>query len=343
MRGSTEHPEHGEQQQSIKQDQTSEGLKTRLKKYKDAALAPNTRHAYRHDFNRFRLWCNCRSMDYLPSKPEILVLWIDHLVEKGKSLATIRRSVSVIRAAHNMANLPDPCTKDVKAILAGVAKTIGSATRQAEPLTLPRLRQVISIIPGDLRGVRNRALILLGWFAALRRSELVAVQVEDLEQCPEGLVLTVRRSKTDQEGQGRKIAIPKVADSALDAVSAVSAWIDASQIKTGYLFRAIGRSDRETPDQLAIFGKTKPNPLTPRSVALIVQRLAKLAGLPWKKFSGHSLRSGFATTCAAAAVPTIDIQKVTGHKTAAQLAVYIREGNIWINCPAVQLLGRKAE
>jgi len=331
-----------ESEKIVQQPADSEGIETRLKTYSEAALSLNTRQAYWADFGRFTMWANENGVDNIPASPETLCRWIDHLVSEKKRITTIRRSVAVIRAAHRLEDRPDPCTKLVKHVLLGVARTIGSPTRQAEPLTLPKLRQVISIIPNDLRGVRNRALVLLGWFAALRRSELVAVRLEDLEHCHEGIILTVRRSKTDQEGRGRRIAIPVVDDSDLNAVAAVNEWIISSDIKTGFLFRSIGKSDAETPTQGNFFEKTKPRALTPRSVALIVQRLAKLAGLPWQKYSGHSLRSGFATTCAAAAVPTIDIQKVTGHKTAAQLAVYVREGNIWTNCPAVQLLGRKA-
>jgi len=193
------------------------------------------------------------------------------------------------------------------------------------------LRRALSRLPTGLLGRRDAALLLVGWAGAFRRSELVGLAVSDLVFGPQGLVVTLRRSKTDQEGAGRVVAIPHSVDPAACPVRVLRSWLDAASIISGPVFRAVSRH-----------GAIRAAGLTGRAVASVVKRTAAAAGLDAAKYSGHSLRAGFATAAAVAGKTERSIMRQTGHVSVAMLHRYIRDAELWVSNPAAGLLDRPA-
>ena len=180
--------------------------------------------------------------------------------------------------------------------------------------------QLVATLDEDLAGARDRALLLVGFAGAMRRSELVALNFSDLQLTDEGFVIHVRRSKTDQTGKGRKIGIPFGQHAGTCPVRALLAWLEHSGIDRGAIFRKVNRH-----------GQLEGVRLSDRSVAEVVKRACKAAGLKPSKFSGHSLRAGLATSAAMAGVEERSIQDQTGHKSLKVLRTYIREGSLFRN------------
>ena len=207
-------------------------------------------------------------------------------------------------------------TKDV-AVLRGIRHELGTAPQQKAPATAERVRAMLDAIPGDtLRGKRDRAILAFGMAGAFRRSELVALRVEDLDRVPEGVRLTIRRSKTDQLGAGQVIAILR--GSKLRPVRALFEWIEAAAITAGPVFRGIDRH-----------GRISAEPLTPQSVALIVKRAADAAGLDRDEFSGHSLRAGFLTSAADSGADALRMMEVSRHRRVETVRGYVRRANLF--------------
>jgi len=199
----------------------------------------------------------------------------------------------------------------------GIRRQHGTAQRQVAPLTKQDLLSMLPLMVG-VKGLRDRALILLGFAAALRRSELVAVDVADIAFVNEGLVVTLRKSKTDPEGQGRKIGVPW-GHTAACPVKAVRTWLDHARIEDGAAFRCVNRA--------GTVGKR----LSDHAVAVIIKSYAKAIGLDPASVSGHSLRSGLATAAAQAGIPAHKIQAQTGHRSLEMLNRYIRDGNLFLD------------
>ncbi|MGA8146776.1 MAG: site-specific integrase [Gallionellaceae bacterium] len=242
------------------------------------------------------------------------------------SVATLSRRLVSIGKAHTSQNLPSPTKSDlVKAVLRGIRRTHGSAQRQVAPAIKEDVLAMVNNLAG-IKGVRDRALLLVGFAGAFRRSELVALTVEDLEFPKQGLLVNLTRSKTDQEGQGRKVAIP-FARGAVCAVHALQAWLEESGITTGLIFRGITRH-----------GQISEEGLTSQSVALVIKERAQAAGLDASKYSGHSLRAGLVTSAAQMGVSSWKIRQQTGHKSDAMLARYIRDANIFTDNAAGTVL-----
>jgi integrase len=238
--------------------------------------------------------------------------------ERGGKACTLGRRAAAIRYAHKLASQPDPTeSEDVRSALRGVRRTIGAAQRRKAPATAEVLAAMLSHTPATLTGARDRAILALGFSGAFRRSELVALDVGDLADAPEGLRVTIRKSKTDQEGRGQEIAIPHGRH--VKPVAAVKDWIAAAGITTGPLFRPISRSG-------TVRGAER---LTDRSIADIVKRYATAAGLKVEDFSGHSLRAGFVTTAAERDVELTRIMDVTRHKDVRTVTGYVRRANLF--------------
>jgi integrase len=239
---------------------------------------------------------------------------VAHLATSGLKPATISRKLAAIAAAHRMAGYDSPTTSEaVKLTMAGVRRTVGVRQRQARPLAVSDLRRIVVALSDDLAGIRDRSLLLLGFSGAFRRSEIAALTVEDLTFVDEGVVVLIRKSKTDQEGQGREVAIPTGSSKATDAVAALGAWLEVSGITTGPVYRSIDRH-----------GNLSAGPLTGHSVGLIVKRSAGLVGMDADLFSGHSLRSGLVTAAAEGGSSELAIMQQTGHKSSAMVRKYIR-------------------
>ena len=285
-----------------------------------AAVAPATRRAYQGDLADFLLWGG-----QVPSHPRAVAEYIAARASIH-SAATIARRLIGIRRAHTSQGLSDPTKSDlVKTVLRGLRRTHGQAQRQAAPVLREDLLPMLDQAKG-MAGARDRALILLGFAAALRRSELVGLDVQALQWVKEGLLVHLPRSKTDQEGQGRKIAVPWGRTSACP-VKAVQQWLAAAEIQSGAVFRSVNKA-----------GTVSAARLSDQSVSLIVKRYAGAAGLPAEKFSGHSLRSGLVTSAAKAGVSFQKIQDQTGHRSTAMLVRYIRDANVFENNAAGMLL-----
>lgn len=295
--------------QSVAQDVHSYSCS--VQQFITAAVSPNTRRAYQQDLQDFLNWGGA-----IPCTAEILAAYV---ANRASSLATatITRRVVGIARAHTTQGFSDPSKADlVRTVLRGVRRVNGTGQRQVAPLIK---QDVMDILPSlkDLRGCRDRALILLGYASALRRSELVALQMNDLENVREGLVIHLRRSKTDQDGKGRKIAIPWGRTSACP-VKAVHAWLASAAIEIGPIFRAVGKSNQ-----------VSDTALSPQSIALILKGHAKKIGLDSTQISGHSLRSGLVTSAVQAGVSVHKIQQQTGHRSLDMLARYVRDANLF--------------
>jgi integrase len=233
--------------------------------------------------------------------------------------STISRRLVSIAQAHKAAGHPSPTTDErVRLVNAGIRRVHGTAPRQVRPVVTEDLRRMVDACGSDPAGVRDRALLLIGFAAALRRSELVALDFTDVEETREGLVVTVRRSKTDQEGAGRKIGVPYGSNPATCPVRAWRSWVEHSVITDGPLFRGIDRH-----------GNVANSRLGDRGVALTVKRRAERAGIDPDTVSGHSLRAGLASAAAAAGVSERAIAATTGHKSMTVLRGYIRDGNLF--------------
>lgn len=294
----------------------------RAREYARQAKAENTLRAYRSDWAHFEEWCSRQGLAPLPAAPATVALYITALAEAGRAVSTIRRRLASISAVHQAAGHQSP-TQDmkVKTIWAGIRRAKGTAQRQVAPIVTEHLRAIVGALQLDtLAGLRDRALLLVGFIGAFRRSELVGLNVEDLTPTAEGFVVTLRRSKTDQEGEGETKAIPYGANAETCPARALRAWLDAAGITSGPVFRAVNRH-----------GQVSARRLSDRAVALIVKRSVEAVGLDASRFSGHSLRAGFATAAARAGASERDIARVTHHKSDRVLRRYIRDAQVFDN------------
>lgn len=285
----------------------------------DASLADNTLRAYRADLKHFIAWGGS-----IPASSEQVAKYVAH---HARSLAftTLSRRLVAIARAHAAKGLASPTDSAiVRATLKGVRRSRSCAVRQVAPL---QKSQVLELVRGlcGLRGLRDTALLLIGFASAMRRSELVALDVEDVQFSEQGAVFHLRRSKTDQEGQGRDIAIPRVRGRHCP-IRNLLAWIDASGITSGALFRQVNRYDQLLPHRL-----------TAQTVALIVKQRAAAAGFDARLFSGHSLRAGFVTNAANGGATPASIRAQTGHKSDAMLQRYIRNSQLFSNNPNLKI------
>lgn len=286
-----------------------------VRKYLDAALADNTLRAYRADLKHFIAWGGV-----IPSSPEQLAMYIAHHATTLAPATLSRRLVAIARA-HATQGVASPSnTALVRATLQGVRRSRGSAIRQVAPLQKSQLLQMVRGLQG-LRGLRDIALLLIGFASALRRSELVSLNVEDIRFTGEGILIRLRRSKTDQEGQGRDIAIPLVRGRHCPSRTLLT-WLRTAEITTGAVFRRINRYDRLLPQRL-----------TAQSVALIIKQRASSAGFDPSIYSGHSLRAGFVTNAANGGASSSSIRVQTGHKSDAMLQRYIRNSQLFTDNP----------
>ena len=291
----------------------------RVRAYLAGSVAPATARAYRADFADFAAWCEGHGLAALPAAPESVALYLAALAETHAP-ATLTRRLSAVSVAHQAAGHESPTAAlVVRKALAGIRRAKGAAPAAKAPLTVADLRAIVAHhLPAGAKGVRDRALLLVGFAAALRRSELVGIDAGHLAFVPEGLVLTIPRSKTDQEGAGQRIAVPYGAHAATCPVRALRAWLELAAVTDGPVFRRVDRH-----------GNVGAGRLTGRAVALVVQGYAAALGRDASDFGGHSLRAGFATAAAREGVAERDIQRQTRHKSLTVLRGYIREGELF--------------
>ncbi len=235
----------------------------------------------------------------------------------GTKPSTLARRIAAIRYAHKLAQLDSPTDSEaVKATLRGIRRTVGAGKVRKAPAVAAKVRSMVALAPDGLKGLRDRALLLMGFAGAFRRSELVALDVADIAETETGLLVTIRRSKTDQDGEGVTIAIAR-GDVACPA-RALREWLDAAGIEAGPIFRPINKA-----------GAVSAERLTDRSVANIVKAYAERAGFDASLFSGHSLRSGFLTSAAAKGASIFKMMDVSRHKSVDTLRGYVRDAELF--------------
>ena len=300
---------------------TLEQTASRARAYAEESKAPNTRRAYRSDWNDFTLWCRERRRTTLPAAPETVALYLTELAAVCK-VSTLQRRLSSIAQAHQAAGYSahDSPTRHatVRAVWAGIRRAHGTAQEGKAPTLIEDVRAMVATLPDTLLGLRDRALLLLGFAGAFRRSELVAVDVRDVAVSRAGLVVTIRRSKTDQEGEGQTVGIPYGSNPDTCPVRAVQAWLECAYIKEGPLFRSVNRHEQ-----------LQQGRLSDRAVALVVKRAAAAAGLDASRYAGHSLRAGLATAAAIAGAGERAIMKQTRHRSERMVRKYIRDGQLF--------------
>lgn len=279
----------------------------------------NTVRAYATDWRDFCTWCAGRNLAPMPASADAVRAYLAHLATSGIKASSISRRVSAIRAAHKMANVDHLPTsaESVRMTLGGIRRELGVKPNRKSALTHRLLRRMLTQCQATTAiGLRDRALLLIGFGAALRRSELVALDLGDIVREERGVRVIIRRSKTDQEAEGAEVAI--LAGSRLKPVAALDAWLAFAGITEGALFRPIAKGSRIQPGRMRA-----------ADVARVVKRAAEAAGLDPAQFSGHSLRAGFITSAVEAGAPVDRIRDISRHGSVDILMAYVRRRDQW--------------
>ncbi|MDP1819026.1 MAG: tyrosine-type recombinase/integrase [Acidimicrobiales bacterium] len=292
------------------------------------ARAENTRRSYASDFSHFKQWCFDHRLESLPATPETVAVYLsDGATRLGLKPSTLARRIVSIRHMHRLAGHDDPTRHPgVGEVWKGIRRELTEAPDQKVAITVAQLRQMLSAIPETKRGHRDGALLLIGFAGGFRRSELVAINVGDLRFEPDGLTITVRRSKTDPTGRGRAVGIALGHDRLTCPVRNLERWMAAGGIDRGPLFRRMHRGDIVGSDRLR-----------PASVATVVKAAAAAVGLDPAFLAGHSLRSGFVTAAARSNQPEWAIMRQTGHRSHATLRRYIQGATALRDSPSGHL------
>jgi integrase len=283
-----------------------------------ASKAESTIRGYRADWRSFCGWCEAHGLCPLPASAETVASYIAECAGRLK-VGSIQRQLNAIAEAHKAVGLEPPTHYPmVTNTMKGIRRTKGTAPEQKTPTLTDDIRAMVNATDTGIIGVRDRAMVLLGFAGAFRRSELVGLDVEDCVFGKDGLTVTLRRSKTDQDGAGRKIGIPYGSNPETCPVRTVQGWMETACISTGPLFRSINRHDRVRAGRLSGI-----------DVSRVVKKLAKRAGLDPAKYGGHSLRAGHATAAAIAGASERSIMKQTGHRSVQMVRRYIRDGSLF--------------
>ncbi len=285
------------------------------------SISGATKRAYAADLRHYEAWGGT-----IPCSPEQIAAYLAALAETHKA-ATIGRRLASLSKAHRARGADDPCKAEiVKATMRGVRRLIGTAQTEAKPLLKEDLFSMLERMGTSTKDRRDKALLLVGFAGAFRRSELVGLDLADIENVRQGVVITLRRSKTDQTGAGRKIGIP-FGRTRWCPVKHLAAWLDHAGIEDGLIFRSIDRH-----------GHIAGQRLSGEAVSIIVKERAEAAGFDPRAYSGHSLRAGLATSAVIAGVSTLSIRRTTGHASDAMLARYVRVGDIFTDNAAGAVL-----
>ena len=287
--------------------------------------ANNTVRAYKSDFKDFGIFCSQNGFKSLPSEPKIVSLYLTHLSTKDAKMSTLKRRLVSIGVIHKLkGHYLDTKHPSIIENIMGIKRRKGSHQKGKEPMLISNLKAIINVIDQqnkeDIKKFRDRSIILIGFSGGFRRNEIVSLNLDDLDFVPEGLKINIRRSKTDQFGEGLVKALPYFDNSHYCPVVSLKKWIEISNITSGPLFRRFSRGS-----------KLSENRLTDQTVALLIKKYLKLIGLDSKSYSGHSLRSGFATSAAESGAEERSIMAMTGHKSTEMVRRYIKEANLFKN------------
>jgi site-specific recombinase XerD len=286
-------------------------------RYARASRADSTLRGYRSDWRDFEFWCLRHRLQSLPAAPATVAAYLSACADGGKLKAgSIQRRVSAIAAFHQVHGHASPTSSaEVRLTVAGIRRTLGVAQEGKAPVLTADVAAMLAHVPAKLLDARDRALLLIGFAGAFRRSELVALNVEDIEFREDGLKVTIRKSKTDQEGAGQVIGI--ACGTKLCPARALREWLAAAQISAGPIFRHVDRH-----------GRIRER-MSPEAVAIVVKRYAAAAGLDPAKYAGHSLCAGLVTQAAMNSVQELAIMKQTRHKSSDMLRKYIRDASLF--------------
>jgi site-specific recombinase XerD len=287
--------------------------------------AVNTVRAYKSDFKDFGLFCVQSGFNALPTEPKIVSLYLTYLSTKDLKLSTIKRRLVSIGVIHRMkGHYLDAKHPIIIENLMGIKRRKGTIQKGKKPILINHLKKLIDVIDQekieDINKLRDKSILLIGFAGGFRRNEIVSLDKEDLEFVFEGLKITVKRSKTDQFGEGLTKGIPYFKNIAYCPVTILQKWINISKITKGPLFRKISKGSR-----------LLENRLTDQTVALIIKKYLNKSGIDSSNYSGHSLRSGFATSAAESGAEERSIMAMTGHKTTQMVRRYIQEANLFKN------------
>ena len=290
-----------------------------------SSKANNTVRAYKSDFNDFGIFCAKNGFKSLPSEPKIVSLYLTHLSTKDAKMSTLKRRLVSIGVIHKLkGHYLDTKHPAIIENIMGIKRRKGSFQKAKKPILINNLKQIINVIDQqnkeDIKKLRDRSIILIGFSGGFRRNEIVALDYEDLDFVSEGLKIDIKRSKTDQFGEGSKKALPYFDNSQYCPVVSLQKWIKISNISSGPLFRRFSKGS-----------SLSENRLTDQTVALLIKEYLKLAGIDSKNYSGHSLRSGFATSAAESGAEERSIMTMTGHKSTEMVRRYIKEANLFKN------------
>jgi site-specific recombinase XerD len=290
----------------------------RAREFARQSKAENTLRGYRGDWKHFCGWCGARELCPLPASPEAVASYIAEYAGRLK-VGSLQRRLNAIAEAHKAMGLDSPTSSGiVRNTLKGIKRMNGTATVQKAAALTDDIKAMVSVSDSGPIGARDRALVLLGFAGAFRRSELVGLDVEDCVFSKDGLTITLRRSKTDQDGAGRKIGIPYGANPETCPVRVLQDWTEQAGVSGGPLFRSLNRH-----------GQVQMGRLSGIDVARVVKKLAVRAGLDAAKYAGHSLRAGHATTAAIGGASERSIMKQTGHRSVQMVRRYIRDGSLF--------------
>jgi len=290
-----------------------------------SSKAINTVRAYKSDFNDFGLFCAQNGFKSLPSEPKIVSLYLTYLSTKDAKMSTLKRRLVSIGVIHKLkGHYLDTKHPSIMENIMGIKRRKGSIQKGKKPILISSLKIIIDVIDQqnreEIKKLRDRSIILIGFSGGFRRNEIVSLDYDDLDFVPEGLKINIKRSKTDQFGEGSKKALPYFDNSQYCPVVSLKNWIEKTNINSGPLFRRFSKGSRLTEKRL-----------TDQTVALLIKEYLQLAGIDSKNYSGHSLRSGFATSAAESGAEERSIMAMTGHKSTEMVRRYIKEANLFKN------------
>jgi site-specific recombinase XerD len=277
-----------------------------------SSKSANTIRAYKSDFNHFIDFCKKNNFKALPADPKIVSFYITHLSSNSK-VSTLKRRLASISVIHKIkGHYIDIKHPLIIENLMGIQRKKGVFQKSKNPILINELKEIINVIEKlekkEIKKARDKALILIGFSGGFRRSELVSIEIEDLEFTKEGIKIFIKRSKTDQSGEGMIKAIPYFKDKNFCPIYFLKKWIEISKINKGLIFD-----------------------ISDKMVAILIKKYLSAAGFDPKKYSGHSLRSGFATVAADSGADEKSIMTMTGHKTTQMVRRYIKESNLFKN------------
>ena len=290
-----------------------------------SSKAKNTIRAYKSDFNDFSLFCAQNGFKSLPSEPKIISLYLTHLSTKDAKMSTLKRRLVSIGVIHKLkGHYLDTKHPSIIENIMGIKRRKGSNQKGKKPLLINDLKLLINAIDKynheEIMRLRDRSIILIGFSGGFRRNEIVSLDIDDLDFVSEGLKINLKRSKTDQFGEGSVKGLPYFDNLKYCPVLSLKKWIEISKIDSGPLFRRFSKGSKLTD-----------NRLTDQTIALLIKKYLKLAGIESKNYSGHSLRSGFATSAAESGAEERSIMAMTGHKSTEMVRRYIKEANLFKN------------